>query len=175
MKKYRKIVKKCGRGSFGYGAWKIFFLRLAIGLGICPRRRTTRVIPTHAGRDGMVRAVDPKRSDCAVFRRAIHKLAPLSAEVISFRKLKPPRAHVLSLSPPKKLFILATKFIGVGVPVVCSSNNAFGSLGFLPCVMNAGECPIVPATFVFPVNCAIIVFDGPGGPFSWILVGYMEP
>ncbi|KAH8250804.1 hypothetical protein KR038_010815 [Drosophila bunnanda] len=36
-----------------------------------------RIVATHAGEDGMVRVVDLRRSDGAIFRRAIHKLAPL--------------------------------------------------------------------------------------------------
>ncbi|XP_043642481.1 uncharacterized protein LOC122612735 [Drosophila teissieri] len=36
-----------------------------------------RIVATHAGEDGKVRVVDLRRSDGAIFRRAIHKLAPL--------------------------------------------------------------------------------------------------
>ncbi|XP_039228172.1 uncharacterized protein LOC120321024 [Drosophila yakuba] len=36
-----------------------------------------RIVATHAREDGKVRVVDLRRSDGAIFRRAIHKLAPL--------------------------------------------------------------------------------------------------
>ncbi|KAH8279981.1 hypothetical protein KR054_012133, partial [Drosophila jambulina] len=36
-----------------------------------------RIVTTHAGEDGMVRVVDIRRTDGAVFRRAVHKVAPL--------------------------------------------------------------------------------------------------
>jgi len=45
------------------------------------------------------------------------------------------------------------------VPVSCSSNNSFDSLGSLPCVMNAAEYHVVSDTHVFTASCSSSQFS----------------